>query len=105
MVDMFYRRVHISESTFQCLNGAYEVEDGNGQERDAYLRVHDVKTYLIKQIEPKKTRRRLQSRPRYLEAYFSKAQHNILLFLVYFPINCGLMMTMKCLLVPREVPR
>nr|XP_023015323.1 adenylate cyclase type 8-like [Leptinotarsa decemlineata] len=56
-------QVHISEATYQCLNGAYEVEPGNGQERDAYLREHDVTTYLIKQVEPLRTRRRLASRP------------------------------------------
>nr|CAI5841533.1 unnamed protein product [Callosobruchus analis] len=56
-------QVHISESTYQCLNGAYEVEPGNGQDRDAYLREHKVVTYLIKQVEPMRTRRRLASRP------------------------------------------
>ncbi|XP_063922796.1 adenylate cyclase type 8-like isoform X4 [Zophobas morio] len=56
-------RVHISESTYQCLNGAYEVEPGSGQDRDSYLREHDVTTYLIKQVEPMRTRRRLASRP------------------------------------------
>ncbi|KAJ8970862.1 hypothetical protein NQ314_000986 [Rhamnusium bicolor] len=56
-------QVHISEATYQCLNGAYEVEPGNGQDRDSYLREHDVTTYLIKQVEPMRTRRRLASRP------------------------------------------
>lgn len=58
-----FRRVHISDATYQCLNGAYEVEAWNGQERDAYLREHNVSTYLIKQTEPKRPRRRLASRP------------------------------------------
>ncbi|CAH1183630.1 unnamed protein product [Phaedon cochleariae] len=56
-------QVHISEATYQCLNGAYDVEPGNGQERDAYLREHDVTTYLIKQVEPMRTRKRFASRP------------------------------------------
>ncbi|CAH1986816.1 unnamed protein product [Acanthoscelides obtectus] len=56
-------QVHISESTYQSLNGAYEVEPGNGQERDAYLKEHRVVTYLIKQVEPMRSRRRLASRP------------------------------------------
>ncbi|XP_060516864.1 adenylate cyclase type 8 [Cylas formicarius] len=56
-------QVHISEATFQCLNGAYEVEPGNGQERDGYLREHNVITYLIKQIEPMRSRRKYASRP------------------------------------------
>ncbi|XP_072381948.1 adenylyl cyclase 78C isoform X1 [Diabrotica undecimpunctata] len=56
-------QVHISESTYQCLGGAYEVEPGNGQDRDAYLREHNVVTYLIKQCEPMRSRKRLASRP------------------------------------------
>ncbi|XP_049822606.1 adenylyl cyclase 78C isoform X2 [Aethina tumida] len=56
-------QVHISEATYQCLNGTYEVEPGNGQDRDSYLREHDVTTYLIKQVEPMRSRRRLASRP------------------------------------------
>lgn len=60
---MYCRRVHISEATYQCLNGAYEVEPGSGQERDSYLRQHDITTYLIKQVEPMRPRRRLASRP------------------------------------------
>lgn len=56
-------QVHISEATYQCLGGAYEVEPGNGQERDAYLREHNIITYLIKQCEPMRSRKRLASRP------------------------------------------
>ncbi|KAI4466400.1 adenylate cyclase type 1 [Holotrichia oblita] len=56
-------RVHISEATYQCLNGAYEVEVGNGHERDSYLKDHEIKTYLIKQVEPIRTRKRITSRP------------------------------------------
>ncbi|XP_030767972.1 adenylate cyclase type 8-like isoform X2 [Sitophilus oryzae] len=56
-------QVHISEETYKCLNGDYEVEPGNGQERDAYLREHNVVTYLIKHCEPMIPRRRLASRP------------------------------------------
>ncbi|KAK9712968.1 Adenylate and Guanylate cyclase catalytic domain [Popillia japonica] len=56
-------RVHISEATYQCLNGAYEVEVGNGHERDSYLKDHGIKTYLIKQVEPIRTRKRITSRP------------------------------------------
>ncbi|XP_019763467.2 adenylate cyclase type 8 isoform X2 [Dendroctonus ponderosae] len=56
-------QVHISEATFHCLNGAYEVEPGNGQDRDSYLKDNNVTTYLIKQCEPMPPRRRLASRP------------------------------------------
>ena len=40
-------RVHISQSTLDSLNGAYEVEPGNGVDRDDYLKKNSVKTYLI----------------------------------------------------------
>lgn len=40
-------RVHITKSTLDCLHGEYEVEDGNGAERNSYLREKNVKTYLI----------------------------------------------------------
>ncbi|KAL1490421.1 hypothetical protein ABEB36_013120 [Hypothenemus hampei] len=56
-------QVHISEATYQCLNGTYEVEPGNGQERDSYLKDNNVTTYLIKQCEPMLPRKRLASRP------------------------------------------
>lgn len=62
-------RVHISEATYQFLNGAYEIDPWNGQERDAYLREHNVVSYLIRQTEPKRPRRRLASRPRYMTLF------------------------------------
>jgi hypothetical protein len=42
------RRVHITEETLKCLNGDYEVEEGYGGERNAYLRDNNIKTYFIK---------------------------------------------------------
>lgn len=45
------RRVHITSVTLEHLNGAYKVEDGDGQERDTYLKEHGVITYLV--INPK----------------------------------------------------
>ena len=45
------RRVHITSVTLEHLNGAYKVEDGDGQERDPYLKLHGVITYLV--INPK----------------------------------------------------
>uniref|UniRef100_A0A8C4Z2J2 adenylate cyclase n=1 Tax=Gadus morhua TaxID=8049 RepID=A0A8C4Z2J2_GADMO len=44
-------RVHITSVTLEHLNGAYKVEDGDGQERDPYLKLHGVITYLV--INPK----------------------------------------------------
>ncbi|XP_012222680.1 adenylyl cyclase 78C isoform X3 [Linepithema humile] len=57
-------RVHISADTVKCLNDAYEVEPGYGSERDNYLKDRNVVTYLIKQVEPLKSKRRYSSRPK-----------------------------------------
>ncbi|XP_047360722.1 adenylyl cyclase 78C isoform X1 [Vespa velutina] len=57
-------RVHISVDTLKCLDDVYEVEPGNGVERDNYLKDRNVETYLIKQVEPQKSRRRYSSRPK-----------------------------------------
>ncbi|XP_029040483.1 adenylyl cyclase 78C-like isoform X1 [Osmia bicornis bicornis] len=57
-------RVHISEDTLNCLNDVYEVEPGNGTERDNYLKERNVVTYLIKQVEPLRSRRRYSARPK-----------------------------------------
>lgn len=40
-------RVHITKETLQCLNNHYEIEDGNGIERNSYLKDHQIHTYLI----------------------------------------------------------
>ncbi|XP_029674751.1 adenylyl cyclase 78C isoform X1 [Formica exsecta] len=57
-------RVHISADTLKCLNDVYEVEPGYGSERDNYLKDRNVVTYLIKQVEPLKSRRRQSSKPK-----------------------------------------
>uniref|UniRef100_A0A096MHP6 Adenylate cyclase type 4 n=1 Tax=Poecilia formosa TaxID=48698 RepID=A0A096MHP6_POEFO len=44
-------RVHITEETLQHLNGAYEVEDGDGESRNTHL--NGRKTFLV--IDPNKT--------------------------------------------------
>lgn len=52
LYDIFlHRRVHITSVTLEHLNGAYKVEDGDGQERDPYLKEHSVITYLV--VNPK----------------------------------------------------
>ncbi|KAG7251439.1 hypothetical protein CRUP_023862, partial [Coryphaenoides rupestris] len=53
-------RVHITEATLKHLNRAYEVEDGNGQLRDAYLKEMSVRTYLV--IDPRSKDQSLNSR-------------------------------------------
>ncbi|KAM9065536.1 adenylate cyclase type 7 isoform 3-T3 [Sarcophilus harrisii] len=44
-------RVHITEATLNHLDKAYEVEEGNGQERDPYLKEMNIQTYLV--IDPR----------------------------------------------------
>lgn len=56
--------MHISADTLKCLNDVYEVEPGYGSERDNYLKDRNVVTYLIKQIEPLRSKRRHSSRPK-----------------------------------------
>lgn len=51
MTFFHHRRVHITSVTLEHLNGAYKVEDGDGQERDPYLKEHGVITYLV--VNPK----------------------------------------------------
>uniref|UniRef100_A0A8C7XC84 Adenylate cyclase type 3 n=1 Tax=Oryzias sinensis TaxID=183150 RepID=A0A8C7XC84_9TELE len=40
-------RVHISQSTMECLHGEFDVEPGNGGERCDYLRERGIDTYLV----------------------------------------------------------
>ena len=41
------RRVHISEATAKALNGQFELEPGDGEERDDYIRNSEIKTFLV----------------------------------------------------------
>lgn len=45
--DLFFRRVHISESTLLNLGDEYQVEEAFGHERDAYIAKLGIKTYFI----------------------------------------------------------
>ncbi|KAM7175596.1 adenylate cyclase type 2 [Macrochelys suwanniensis] len=58
-------RVHITSVTLAHLNGAYKVEEGDGDVRDPYLKEHNVKTYFV--INPKGEKRSPQHyfRPRH----------------------------------------
>ncbi|XP_037533265.1 adenylate cyclase type 3 [Nematolebias whitei] len=44
-------RVHISQSTMECLHGEFDVEPGDGGDRCDYLRERGIETYLV--IVPK----------------------------------------------------
>ncbi|KAL7369837.1 hypothetical protein ABVT39_010067 [Epinephelus coioides] len=55
-------QVHISQATLDCLGGIYETEAGHGQERNEFLRKHNIDTYLIRpaareEAEPPRARR------------------------------------------------
>ncbi|XP_063735724.1 adenylate cyclase type 3 isoform X1 [Eleginops maclovinus] len=40
-------RVHISQSTMECLHGEFDTEPGNGGDRCDYLRERGIETYLV----------------------------------------------------------
>lgn len=40
--------MHVTEEVVKALNNYYDVEPGHGGDRHAYLRDHNIKTYLIK---------------------------------------------------------
>lgn len=46
-IALILRRIHITWATLQYLNGDYEVEPGHGGERNAYLKEHNIETFLI----------------------------------------------------------
>lgn len=39
--------MHITKETLNYLDGMYKVEPGNGGERNAYLKDHNIETFLI----------------------------------------------------------
>ncbi|KAJ8733709.1 hypothetical protein PYW07_014260 [Mythimna separata] len=45
-------RVHISSSTFKCLNGAFKVDPGDDGAQDPLLEEHNLVTYFIRSTEP-----------------------------------------------------
>ncbi|CAL8243312.1 unnamed protein product [Lota lota] len=53
-------RVHITEATLKHLNRAYEVEEGNGHLRDAYLKEMNIRTHLV--IDPRSKDQSLNTR-------------------------------------------
>ncbi|KAM4697355.1 adenylate cyclase type 5 [Rhinophrynus dorsalis] len=47
-------RIHITRATLNYLNGDYEVEPGSGEERNAYLKKHNIETFLIVRCSQKR---------------------------------------------------
>ena len=56
---VYSSRVHITKSTLDHLHGEYEVEAGNGRDRNSTLREQQVETFLIKPSRQKKVRTRV----------------------------------------------
>lgn len=48
---IIHSRVHITKQTLDFLGDKFEVEQGEGGSRDAYLADHKIETYLI--VPPK----------------------------------------------------
>ena len=48
MFGVDVRRVHITSEVLKYLDDDYEVEPGNGGDRNEYLKEHNVKTFFIK---------------------------------------------------------
>lgn len=46
-VFFLHSRVHISESTYNCVKLDYEVEPGEGHTRNDFIKEKGIKTYLI----------------------------------------------------------
>lgn len=51
-----FRRIHITKATLNYLNGDYDVEQGTGGDRNAYLKKHNIETYLIVGCSQKRVR-------------------------------------------------
>ncbi|XP_023704779.1 adenylate cyclase type 5 isoform X2 [Cryptotermes secundus] len=51
-------RVHITKETLRYLDGDYAVEPGHGGERNAYLRDHNIETFLIVPADTYRTTKR-----------------------------------------------
>ncbi|KAK3737562.1 hypothetical protein QZH41_017759 [Actinostola sp. cb2023] len=47
-------RVHITRDVLNCLNGDYVVEEGNGRDRDSFLKQYNIQTYLVVANDPVK---------------------------------------------------
>lgn len=44
----FCRRVHVTQEVANLLESDYEMEPGNGADRHEYLKLNNIKTYLIR---------------------------------------------------------
>ena len=51
-----YRRVHITQTTADHLQGEYELENGAGAERSPYLHQRGTDTFLVLPAQPRKVR-------------------------------------------------
>lgn len=49
-----FSRVHITKEVLDNLHGEYEVEPGEGGERNSFLKEKGIETYLIKSTHPRR---------------------------------------------------
>ncbi|XP_030015408.1 adenylate cyclase type 1-like isoform X3 [Sphaeramia orbicularis] len=70
-------KVHITRSTLECLNGDYEVEPGNGHERNAFLQKHEIETFFIVPSHRRK-RRAMRTAPQKLRNRSNTNQANVI---------------------------
>ena len=53
---VFFRKVHITQATLDCLNDEFAVEPGHGAERNEYIRKDGIQTYFIADSEVEKAK-------------------------------------------------
>ena len=64
--------VHVSASTLACLDGAYEVRDAAGGERDEFLNKRGMQTYFI---VPPPGRRQFDGKPKSPPPHYEPAEN------------------------------
>ncbi|XP_070534342.1 adenylate cyclase type 3-like [Ptychodera flava] len=71
-------RVHISQTTYDCLSSTFETEPGEGEARNDYIKARNIKTYLIKAPKLPKTDEVIQtlSVPTDTDAGSEKGSHD-----------------------------
>lgn len=45
--DFIFRRVHITEATYELVKDTYNVENGEGEKRSDYIKDQKIKTFLV----------------------------------------------------------
>ncbi|XP_034153420.1 adenylate cyclase type 8 isoform X4 [Esox lucius] len=85
-------RIHISRATLDCLDGAFETEEGHGHERNEFLRKHKIDTFLIRNTSEEEE----QEEPVKLSQRFSQEEPVITGWTTTLPF--GNIIGMNCIL-------